>query len=138
MTRLSRAQLAGGALTAVVAVAVAAGLYLAGSPADERQRRLDERRVADLTGIADATDVYWTRHGRVPATLDELRREPGAALTASDPETGEAYELHPEGGKSFEICARFAQPSDARRAGDGFWRHGAGRQCFKREARSVR
>lgn len=138
MKRLSRAQVAGGALTVVVAVSVAAGLFLAGSPSEERERRLDERRVGDLAGIAEAADVFWTRHGRVPATLDELTREPGSSVRGTDPETGAAYELLPGRGASFEVCARFARPSDAARAGDGFWRHGAGRQCFRRDARAVR
>ncbi len=136
MIRLSRAQLAGGALTAVVAVSVAAGLFVTGLPADERQRRLDDRRVADLTSIAVAADVFWTRHGRVPASLEELGQEPGASVSASDPETGEAYEFRPGDGPSFQICARFAQPSDSTR-GDAFWRHGGGRQCFRRDARTL-
>ena len=61
-----------GAWVAVVIAAVVAGVFVLGSPADERARRLDRRRVEDLQGIAAATDLYWTRHSRLPASLDEL------------------------------------------------------------------
>ncbi len=136
MTRLSRAQLAGGALTVVVAAAVGVGMFIAGAPSDERERRLDGRRVDDLVRIAEAADVFWTRHGRVPATLDELRNEPGSDARAGDPETGEAYEFRPVGAAAFEVCARFARPTEST-SREAFWSHGAGRQCFRRDARKV-
>jgi hypothetical protein len=135
--RASRARLAAGALTAVAVLSVGVGLYLAGSPAEARQRRLDERRVDDLDQIARATDVFWTRHGRVPATLDELRREPGTSVASADPETREAYELRAAGGAAFDVCARFARATGTTSTGD-FWSHGAGRQCFRRDARTLR
>ena len=51
-----------GASVAAVVAAVAAGLIILGSPAQERERRIDDRRVADLHGIAAATNLYWSRH----------------------------------------------------------------------------
>ena len=41
----------------VVGLSVALGLWFAGSPASERDRRLDQRRVEDLRRIADGVDL---------------------------------------------------------------------------------
>ena len=63
--------LSGAAVTTVIA-AVVAGIFVLGSPTEERARGIDRRRVADLRAIAAATDLYWTRHSQLPATLDDL------------------------------------------------------------------
>jgi hypothetical protein len=140
MTGLSRSQLTGAVVTIAVTAAIAAGIFLLGSPAAERERRLDERRVQDLSGIAGAVDVYWTRHMRLPASLDALRTETGADITIADPGTGTAYEFGPLEGARYRLCASFEGESrDSNRGFDaGFWSHRAGRQCFERAAESVR
>ena len=65
---------------AVVVVSVGTGLYLLGSPAEERARRMDARRITDLQAISAAADLYWTRHDSLPMSLDELAAEPGVKL----------------------------------------------------------
>jgi hypothetical protein len=124
----------------VVAAAVIAGLILLGAPAEERARRLDERRVQDLSGIARATDVYWTRTSRLPASLDELRRETGAEVLSTDPASGAPYQFRALDGAQYELCATFdGESRESDRGGEaGFWSHRAGRQCFQREAMPVR
>jgi hypothetical protein len=134
---LARDQLVAGVLAIVVAAAVVAGIVVIGSPAEERARRLDERRIQDLSAIAGMVDLFWTRHSRLPLALDELRREPGSS-TPDDPGSGMPYEYRPLEGMSFEVCARFERES--RQDGltrDGFWSHGAGLQCFRREVRKI-
>ena len=46
----------GTAATAVIA-AIVAGLFVLGSPSEERARRIDDRRVADLKGIMAAKRI---------------------------------------------------------------------------------
>jgi hypothetical protein len=140
MTGVSRAQLTGTVVTVVVAAAIGAGIYLLGSPAEERARRLDARRVQDLSGIARAVDVYWTRNARLPASLEALRTETGANITIVDPVTGATYEFRPLERENYELCATFEGESrDSNREVDaGFWSHRAGRQCFQRAAENVR
>ena len=55
-----------------------------GSPTEERARRVDARRVTDLQAIAAATNLFWTRHARLPETLDDLawRGVPRASFDA--------------------------------------------------------
>jgi hypothetical protein len=131
---LTRAQVLAGIATVVVAGAIAAGIFVAGSPEEERSRRLDSRRADDLSDIARRVDLFWTRNGRVPATLDDLAQVDGAKISAADPVTKQPYEYRPMGDR-FELCAVFEEPSDHRGT---FWSHGSGRQCFNREAQKVR
>jgi len=137
MSRPSRAQVAGGVLTGAVVAAVVAGVLMLPPPADERARRLDERRVQDLRAVAGAVDLYWTRHARLPPALDDLSREPGLDARSSDPDTGVRYEYRALEGGTYEVCATFERDSEEPGA-ERFWAHRAGRQCFRREARKVR
>ena len=140
MTGFSREQVAGTAVTVAVTAAVIAGIYLLGSPSEERARRLDERRVQDLSGISQAIDVYWTRQSNVPSSLDQLRSETGANITVTDPLTNAPYEFRLLEEGKYELCASFEGDSreSEGRFGAGFWTHRAGRQCFQRGASSVR
>jgi type II secretory pathway pseudopilin PulG len=139
MNRLTLPQIAGGFLIVVAIAAVAAGLFVLGSPGEERVRRLDERRVQDLASIAQAIDVYWTRHARLPASIAELRQEPVGDVRYDDPDTNQAYEYRSLGADRYELCAEFARDSrESDGSAAGFWSHRAGRQCFGREVRQIR
>jgi len=113
------------AAAAVLAAVVIALLWL-GSPAQERLSRLDARRISDLQNLARTINVFWTRHTRLPETLQELIGDPGLDTATTDPQTLEPYEYRRLEGQ-FELCARFAgEPAEP----PGFWAHGAGRACF--------
>jgi hypothetical protein len=118
----------------VVLGALGAGFYLIGPPAEERLRRLDERRRTDLQRLQLATDLYWTRHNRLPATLDELAAEAGTHIYSRDPQTGQPYGYAVKGGGTYELCAEFARASES---GGDFWAHGIGRRCFTVTARTI-
>ena len=140
MTGPARARLAGGLATVAVVAAVVAGLYVLGTPSEERVFRLDERRVRDLSALAGAVDVYWTRYQRLPDSLDDLRNQMGATVSP-DAGSGSAYEYRVlDGGMAYELCATFERASggEGRAGSDGFWSHRAGRQCFRRDAPPLR
>jgi type II secretory pathway pseudopilin PulG len=118
-----------------VAAVVAGGLYMLGSPGEERVRKMDERRLGDLQRLRLAIDLYRTRHGRLPASIDELSREAGTGIYAGDSATGQPYEYGTKGANVYELCAVFQQPSTG---AAGFWSHGGGRQCFQVTARTFR
>jgi hypothetical protein len=139
MNAAARARLAGTVVTVAVVAAVVAGIYLLGSPSEERSRRLDERRVQDLSGIAQAIDLYWTRESRLPGSLEQLRSDTGANITVADPSTSAPYDYRPLEDGKYELCASFDRDSgDSNRFDNGFWTHRAGRQCFQREAKPIR
>lgn len=133
-------QLLLGFVIGLVGLAIITGLVMMGSPGDARARRLDERRVADLSRITLATDGYRSRHNRLPGSLQELAQDPDMSVPVRDPATGESYEYQVLGPKTYEVCARFERtdPDSAypepESGTDDAWRHGAGRQCFQRQA----
>lgn len=126
-------------LAVVVIAMVIVGVSLLDSPAQERLRRLDERRVDDLRELSNELDFYWTREGTLPGSLEELANEPGVFVELFDPETGQPYEYRIVGYNTYELCAVFAL--DTAEEQDRFykdvWSHGPGRQCFQLEAQDV-
>ncbi|MFC2078837.1 hypothetical protein ACFLSZ_02545 [Candidatus Bipolaricaulota bacterium] len=131
--------IAAGAIVVVLA-AVIVGVILLDSPAQERVRRLDERRVDDLQDLSYAVDIYWTREGTLPVSLADLSNEERIVRDLRDPETGQPYEYRIVGDNTYELCAEFARDtaSDERDTPYRiFWFHGSGRQCFQLEAQDV-
>ena len=128
-----------GAAVLAVITAVGTGLFVLGSPMEERARRADDRRVADLQGIVAATDLYWTRHSQLPASLDALTAEPGVTISTGDPASSEVYGYQPLDSAHYALCASFERESGeiARDPQTDLWAHGPGRQCFQLEADEI-
>ncbi len=120
------------AMVVVVAGVIGYGLFLSGSPGEERLRRLDERRVQDLQDLERWTKLYHTREGKLPATLSDLSVVSVDSASFSDPLTDKMYRYRVVSDSTFELCAIFARRSEepARGMGDPFWRHEAGEHCF--------
>ena len=110
---LSRRSIALAASATAVVAAVAFGLVVLGSPAQERERRIDARRVADLHGIAAASNLYWSRHSRLPGSLDDLTAAPGLRVNTRDPVSSEVYGYAALDSLRYEVCATFDGESPA-------------------------
>ncbi|MDQ3169981.1 MAG: hypothetical protein M3Q55_07595 [Acidobacteriota bacterium] len=126
---------------AAVLIAIGAGLFVIGSPADVRARRLDAQRIDHLREWARAIDAYWTANNQLPQTLDEIRRQQAwTHLAVTDPETGEPYRYQSKGAVGYELCATFERESADMGAPDedALWGHAAGPACFPLEARTAR
>lgn len=135
--RAGRPRLLAAVVIAVVAAVAAGGVFLIGAPSAERMRQLDARRVDGLQQTTLATNVYFQRHGRLPASLEELARG-GVGAPATDAGLG-PFEYRVTGERTFELCATFQQASaDRTPYGErGFWVHGVGRQCFPQRVRDA-
>ena len=127
----------------VVVSSVSYGIYLVGTPAEQRTLKFDQRRVGDLTDISFAVASYWEDTDRLPETLADLQGRQTFIRSAEDPETGEPYEYRGLSEKGYELCAvfttdsaeqdrEFPPPFSAR-----VWEHSAGRVCFGLEAASI-
>ena len=129
----------GAFIAGAVTVAVGAALVYVGSPAEARRRRFDDRRVRDLTEIADSLDRYWTTNRRLPPSLEEAAQG-GVASVPRDPESAEPYAYRVIDAHQYELCAAFARASDEVPAMTDrpFARHSAGRQCFTLPAKATR
>lgn len=137
-----------GIVIGIVAAAVIAGLFIAGTPGKERERRFDEQRVADLQQIASAVDFRYERTGNLPDALQEFTVQSSDYYIRSlnDPETGAPYEYRVAGESSYDLCAVFDLPSTSEPANaaakpvapypyrDQAWQHPAGRHCFTLDA----
>lgn len=122
---------AGAAIIATVAVALA----LTGLPAEQRQARIDERRVQELMRLEAAIERHARQHDALPAALAAL--EGADVLSLADPATGQAYGYAALGDDRYRLCAAFAAAS-VRTDGsnDAGWAHPAGRHCFQRRVGS--
>ncbi len=122
--------------TVAVGLAIGAAFLVIGSPAEQRMRRLDERRTEDLQTLSNAVRLYWSRHQRLPASLEEVERDQGENATRWDPVTREPYEYRIDAPKAYSLCARFDRASlEAGRQPDTWW-HDAGRYCFARASQT--
>lgn len=135
----ARRVIGAGVIVAALA-AIAGGLWLVGSPGQARRVRLDEHRVTDLQAIATSVDVYWTRQGTLPETLEAVSASSAGRPTPVDPVSAEPYGYRVIDGREYELCATFDVESQPGRYGDSpaFWRHGSGRQCYRLTPKSVR
>jgi hypothetical protein len=120
------------AIVAAVAfvIAVGIGLYMAGSPAEQRLARFDQQRVADLHRIRNSVGAYWRAQGVLPARVDEDVIGFTLGVVPRDPETDAEYEYQVAGDDAYRLCAVFSRVSPESMAGE-FWAHDAGRQCFE-------
>ncbi|MEX2186102.1 MAG: DUF5671 domain-containing protein [Pirellulales bacterium] len=124
----------------VAAVAVVWGGVLVGSPAAERQRKFDERRVEDLRDIGreirsmcrsdrSDDDAKSKLKRPLPKTLDEVAQAATyRKLDITDPETGAPYRYEITGESTFRLCATYSTERDQR--WEVFWNHPAGDHCF--------
>jgi hypothetical protein len=120
-------------VTLVVVAVVVTAVVILGSPSEERARRLDARRVDDLQGIQSAVNFYYAERGALPASLEELSRQPGVRI-GTDPVTGLAYRYRPLGAEAFELCGTFERPAGPRvSSGVDVWQHSSGEHCFMRK-----
>ena len=120
------------ASAAVVTVAIVTGLYLSGTPAQQRQYRIDERRIQDLTRLSSTLEIHWRRTGRLPAELAQLVDGQRLREMPTDPETAAQYSYEILDSNKYQLCADFTAPSEENR-GANFWAHEAGRWCYRFE-----
>lgn len=115
-----------------ILVAIAAGLIVLGTPEEERARRFDDRRIADVQRLAYAVRTAFVREGELPATLDALVDGLTLQRLPRDPRRDEPYGYAVDGPERFTLCAVFDRATEDPDA--GFWSHGTGRQCFSFDA----
>jgi hypothetical protein len=139
----SQSKLVGAIVSVIVLVSVVGSFFIIGSPATERQYRIDDQRVNDLSNIQYQIVSYWQAKRTLPDTLDALKDPLMGVSVPIDPETGAAYVYRIQGALAFELCATFAKPNRMTSkqeisrpvpygAIDDTWQHGEGEVCFTR------
>ncbi len=139
------------AVSLLLAISIAVGIFYVGSPKQERSRRFDQERVNGLQTIQQEIFNQWTQTGKLPKTIADLSNQFTGFVPPSDPETGEIYEYTVKGDNTFELCAVFssesleyslqksakpsrvvAYPPYGPYGNEYNWNHGPGRVCFER------
>ena len=128
-----------GAGSVLVLATIAAAVWTMDSPAVERDQRLDERRVAELSQLQVVIEDWARSRGRLPASLAELATQPGMALPVHDPVDGTPYRFEILDARHYRLCALFAtDTAQAQRGAYPYpgnpaeWAHPAGPHCFER------
>lgn len=113
--------------------AILAGLYIAGSPGEQRLIRLDDRRVSDLMRLTRSVSFYRQRYEKMPESLSVLVDGQLLRSLPLDPVTRETYRFKLTKADGYQLCAEFARPSIKHHEKD-FWRHPSGLHCFSLSA----
>ncbi len=116
----------------VIVVSIVTGFFIIGSPAEQRARRFDERRISDLQFLQVQIVDYWRRQEKLPQSLDDLQRGLVNFEIPVDPESGKPYDYRIKDDLTFELCANFALASEERGKAKFYqqWQHPAGYYCF--------
>lgn len=129
-------QIAGIAVTVVVAAGLAAGFAVTGSPGHQRAVQLDEGRIDDLRSLsARIGERYGSPKGphRLPVRLApaDRPRRPDGSDGALDPVSGQPYGYTREDAGHYRLCAAFATTLEAADRSYGSWPHPSGRACWR-------
>ncbi len=144
MTRFNIHKVLGWTAGTMATAAIVTGIIVAGSPSEERSRRLDDQRSENLMNIHSLVESYAQSHGQVPESLDEIDYQYQPRELSLDPETSVPLSYEVVTDKSYEICAQFAavgtetdqwgnkRPMISKLGGEStsFWKHDAGETCW--------
>lgn len=102
-------QMAIGLIGIVVAITVAIGFTLIGSPIDQTAIRYDETRYNDFRQIKLAVESYYTNNGALPQSLQDLNY---GNLTIIDPLTEKQYTYQVNSVDTYDLCTDFSTDAE--------------------------
>lgn len=107
----------------LVLVAVVLSFTIIGSPKDQREWRLDQRRVEDLQTIQWQVISYWQQKEKLPEQLSDLVNPLSGYTIPVDPEfeKGRVYTYKKKADMTFELCTTFSDVSQ-----EGWVEYGGG------------
>jgi len=131
----------------IVAIAIVWGLVLSGSPAAQRLRRFDEKRIEHLRVIhQEILNIVFngqpyppdaSPQQPLPSSLEEVvAKAVYQRPEIFDPETGMPYEYRVVNSTTYEFCATFSTVRNDQY--DIQWNHPAGRYCFTRDVTDMK
>ncbi|MDP2683721.1 MAG: DUF5671 domain-containing protein [bacterium] len=132
------------AVSAVVLISIIAGLFIIGTPMEQRSRRFDEQRINDLQIIQNEVINYWTKKKSLPENLGLLEDNLYGFSVPMDPGSKVSYEYMILEDLKFELCAVFETTADNSINSntrysypyggpyDKLWSHQSERTCFEK------
>ncbi|MFH0821002.1 MAG: hypothetical protein V1908_04470 [Candidatus Peregrinibacteria bacterium] len=128
----------------LILVAIVLGFFAVGSPLEAQVKRLDERRIQDLSSLSYQLDEHFRIQKKLPATLQDLSTAvlKDFSNLPRDPETGELYGYERLSENRYKLCTTFLRETDSQEQSQApyygpmdNWSHGHGLTCFTREIR---
>lgn len=98
------------AVSIVVFSSIVGGFFLVGSPAHQRDVRLDNQRLSDLQNIQGQVLNFWQQKNTLPIKLSDLADSLSGFVPPVDPD-GTAYEYTVKDSLTFELCTTFKTAS---------------------------
>ncbi|MBL7053740.1 hypothetical protein ISS06_00865 [Patescibacteria group bacterium] len=121
----------------VILIAIIAGFFIIGSPAHQRDLRIDNERVQDLNMIQSEIINYWRNKETLPKNLTDLEDSISGFIPPQDPDTDKDYDYNLKDNFKFELCATFATDNKGDkyntkyyRGFDKKWLHDKGKVCW--------
>lgn len=112
-------------------------LFIVESPAETRNKKLDERIISNFYQIDSEINRYFSEKGSLPQSFDELKNEYAYLMesTFTDPETGKRFDYLIVDGEKYKLCATFRSSNivDNSNFDSGRWPHEAGYQCLEQK-----
>ena len=105
-------------LTVVVILAGIIGIYIAGSPMENRSVRYDEIRIRDLNNIQTAVNSYYQDNYQLPSAINQLLGNriktglPYLKKEPKDPKSKVNYSYRIVTTTNYELCATFDTSSE--------------------------
>lgn len=118
---------------------IIAGFFIIGTPAEQRDIRMDEERISDLQEISYAIDLHYSDEESLPEDLSSIKDR---YFSINDPETNAPYEYRVIDENSYELCATFERgrinnEMRQRWEAGSEWDYTEGRNCFERDAEDI-
>jgi len=120
---------------AVIAAVFISALFIVETPTEARSRRIDERIINNFYNIESGINSYYNTNHKLPATLDDIKKESIATDSLIDPSTRETFDYKPGSGVDYQLCANFR--TDNKNSKDAIYqyldqnrRHTAGYECL--------
>lgn len=133
---LGSGRMMAGVASAVVAIAVGAGLYIAGPPSQARLESQDSERMRRLWRAEQAIRSYQHERGFLPPQLAEVRPEWSTDSSGyRDPVTGAPFPYRIVNDSTYTLCAVFSKAKEDE-YGNVEQGHPAGEHCFTRHISS--
>jgi len=121
-------------LAVIIAVFISA-LFIVETPTEARNRRVDERIITNFYNIESGINSYYNTNHKLPATLDDIKKESIVTDSLIDPSTRETFGYRAVSDVDYQLCANFR--TDNKNSKDAIYqyldqnkRHTAGYECL--------
>jgi hypothetical protein len=128
---VKRDSLAAVLATAAVILVVVLGFWKLHGPKTQRLVRADEKRLQNLSQLANQINNQYQRSKQLPTALSDHQKRQFA-----DPLSAQPLQYSPAPPDRYQLCTTFATESPRpERTGDFvFWTHSSGAKCFEFDA----